>query len=69
MILLDVMMPEMDGYEVCEIFKDSEETQDISIIFQTSKNALANEQILVELAGVAIFILNLIAKLFEPARE
>ncbi len=44
LILLDVMMPEMDGYEVCEILKDSHETRDISIIFQTSKNAPIDEQ-------------------------
>ncbi|HAA33369.1 MAG TPA: histidine kinase [Cyanobacteria bacterium UBA8553] len=33
LILLDIMMPQMDGYAVCEQLKDSEQTQDIPIIF------------------------------------
>ncbi len=32
-ILLDIMMPEMDGYEVCQRLKSDEKTQDIPIIF------------------------------------
>lgn len=37
LILLDIMMPEMDGFEVCENLKSSIETQDIPVIFLTSK--------------------------------
>ncbi|MCB0032992.1 MAG: response regulator [Anaerolineales bacterium] len=33
LILLDVMMPEMDGYEVCERLKREEKTRDVPIIF------------------------------------
>ncbi|MEM1392041.1 MAG: EAL domain-containing protein [Cyanobacteria bacterium P01_D01_bin.116] len=33
LILLDIMMPEIDGYEVCERFKANEATADIPIIF------------------------------------
>ncbi len=33
MILLDIMMPEMDGYEVCRQLMDDERTKDIPIIF------------------------------------
>ncbi len=33
LILLDIMMPQMDGYEVCSILKSSAETRDIPIIF------------------------------------
>ncbi len=37
LILLDIMMPEMDGYEVCKILKSQEETRDIPVIFLTGK--------------------------------
>jgi len=37
LILLDIMMPEMNGFEVCEILKGSSETADIPIIFLTAK--------------------------------
>ncbi len=33
LILLDIMMPEVDGYEVCQRFKDDRTTADIPIIF------------------------------------
>lgn len=34
-ILLDIMMPEMDGYQVCKILKSDNLTKDIPIIFVT----------------------------------
>lgn len=36
LILLDVMMPEMNGYEVCEQLKASPATEDIPVIFVTA---------------------------------
>jgi two-component system, sensor histidine kinase and response regulator len=36
LILLDVMMPGMSGFEVCELLKSQEKTQDIPIIFMTA---------------------------------
>jgi putative two-component system response regulator len=43
-ILLDMIMPEMDGIEVCEALKASEETKDIPVIFVTSMSDTANEE-------------------------
>ncbi len=37
LILLDIIMPEMDGIEVCKRLKSSPDTQDIPIIFLTAK--------------------------------
>jgi diguanylate cyclase (GGDEF)-like protein len=37
LILLDIMMPTMDGYEVCQKLKKSPRTADIPIIFITAK--------------------------------
>jgi two-component system sensor histidine kinase/response regulator len=37
LILLDIMMPEMDGFEVCKLLKINPQTSDIPIIFLTAK--------------------------------
>jgi len=38
LILLDIMMPGMDGYEVCRKLKENNITRDIPVIFITGKN-------------------------------
>ena len=43
LILLDVMMPEMDGYEVCRRLKDNPLTRRIPVIFVTSKGEIEDE--------------------------
>ena len=42
LILLDIMMPEMDGFEVCMKLKESEKTRDIPIIFLTARTETEN---------------------------
>ncbi|RLD61247.1 MAG: hypothetical protein DRI95_14465 [Bacteroidetes bacterium] len=37
LILLDIMMPEMDGFEVCRLLKQNEKSKDIPVIFLTAK--------------------------------
>ena len=52
MILLDIMMPEMDGYEVCRRLKSDPVTSNIPVIFVTAKNEEADEQFGLELGAV-----------------
>ncbi|WP_341661078.1 two-component system response regulator [Vibrio sp.] len=51
-VLLDVMMPEIDGYEVCEQLKNDPVTCDIPVIFLTAKSEIENEQRGFEVGGV-----------------
>ena len=44
-ILLDVMMPEMDGYEVCRHLKSRAITAEIPVIFVTAKNTIEDAQL------------------------
>jgi putative two-component system response regulator len=44
LILLDVVMPEMDGYTVCRQLKSHPRTADIPVIFLTAKNEVEDEQ-------------------------
>jgi len=44
LILLDIMMPGMDGYEVCKQLKQDPSTQAIPVIFITAKTAVEDEQ-------------------------
>jgi len=61
-ILLDVMMPEMDGYEICRRLKSETETRDIPVIFITARGSEADEE-----KGLAIGGADYIAKPFRPA--
>jgi putative two-component system response regulator len=52
LILLDIMMPEMDGYEVCRRLKLDARTRDIPIIFLTAKVQMEDERRGLELGAV-----------------
>jgi diguanylate cyclase (GGDEF)-like protein/PAS domain S-box-containing protein len=44
LILLDVVMPDMDGYEVCSLLKKDEKTKDIPVIFVTGNTSNEDEE-------------------------
>ncbi|VXC50777.1 putative enzyme [Pseudomonas sp. 8AS] len=44
LILLDIMMPEMDGHEVCRRLKADPATADIPVVFLTARSESADEQ-------------------------
>jgi len=62
LILLDIRMPGMDGYEVCRRLKENSETQNIPIIFLTAMDLLEDET-----KGLALGAEDYIKKPFKPA--
>jgi phosphoserine phosphatase RsbU/P len=62
LILLDVMMPGLDGYQVCEQLKAAPETRDIPVIFLTGLTDVDDET-----RGLEIGAVDYIRKPFSPA--
>jgi phosphoserine phosphatase RsbU/P len=62
LVLLDVMMPGMDGYEVCAQLKANQETRDIPVIFLTGKTEAEDET-----RGFEVGAVDYIHKPFSPA--
>lgn len=62
LILLDVMMPEMDGYQTCEVLKRSPLTRNIPVIFVTAMNDAVDEQ-----KGLDLGAVDYITKPISPA--
>lgn len=60
LILLDIRMPEMDGYEVCHALKSDERTQDVPILFISGLGATLNK-----IKGFALGAVDYITKPFE----
>jgi class 3 adenylate cyclase len=60
-ILLDIDMPEMNGYEAIRILKSREETSDIPVIFLT-----AHTETDAELEGLTLGAIDYITKPFQP---
>jgi sigma-B regulation protein RsbU (phosphoserine phosphatase) len=67
LILLDVMMPEMDGYEVCRKLKADENTREIPVIFVTAMGQESDETRGLEL-GAADYITKPISPAIVEAR-
>jgi putative two-component system response regulator len=61
LILLDVDMPELDGFEAIKILKSRPDTRDIPVIFLTALSESANE-----LEGLRLGAVDYIAKPFSP---
>ena len=61
-ILLDIIMPEMDGYEVLATLKNSDETRDIPVIFITGLGSIEDEE-----KGLALKAADYISKPFSSA--
>ena len=61
LILLDIVMPEMDGYEVCNRLKAAPETRDIPVIFLTGKTETDDET-----KGFEVGAVDYIHKPFSP---
>ena len=61
LILLDIMMPGMDGYEVCRQLKANPVTRDIPVIFLTAKAEVEDER-----RGLEIGALDYITKPISP---
>jgi len=62
LILLDIMMPGMDGYEVCRRLKADERTRNIPIIFVTAMIEAGDEA-----KGLSLGALDYITKPFKPS--
>jgi putative two-component system response regulator len=61
LILLDVEMPEMNGYEAIKIIKGKKETEHIPVIFLTARNDVEGE-----LEGLSLGAVDYITKPFRP---
>ncbi|ASG20564.1 MULTISPECIES: response regulator [Nitrospirillum] len=61
LILLDIVMPGMDGYEVCRRLKANPATRDIPVIFLTARNEVADEE-----RGLALGAVDYITKPISP---
>lgn len=62
LILLDVMMPGLDGYEVLGRLREDAATRDIPVIFVTAMDAAENEE-----RGLRLGAVDYIVKPFSPA--
>lgn len=62
LILLDIVMPKMDGYEVCTRLKEDPATRDIPVIFLTGRSSPEDEE-----RGILLGAVDYITKPISPA--
>lgn len=55
-ILLDIVMPDLDGYEVCHIIKTNPKLRDIPVVFLTALKETSENRILALEAGAEAFL-------------
>lgn len=61
LVLLDIMMPEMDGFEVCRRLKAADATRQVPVIFLTAKTEVEDEEM-----GFAVGAVDFIHKPISP---
>ena len=61
LILLDIMMPEIDGYEICRQLRQDPQTRNIPIIFLTAKSSVEDEEF-----GLGLGAVDYITKPISP---
>ncbi len=61
LILLDIMMPEIDGFEVCRKLKESSRTRDIPVIFLSALDQTEDK-----VRGLKLGAVDYISKPFQP---
>jgi DNA-binding response OmpR family regulator len=63
LIVLDIMMPKLDGYEICRMLKSGEDTRDIPVILLSAKGRNVDQKI-----GFEVGADDYITKPFSPRK-
>jgi len=63
LIVLDIMMPKLDGYETCKVLKSKEETRDIPVILLSAKGRNVDQK-----TGFEVGADDYITKPFSPRK-
>ncbi|MEE9268757.1 MAG: response regulator [Candidatus Krumholzibacteria bacterium] len=63
LIVLDIMMPVLDGYETCRRLKQDPETKDIPVVLLTAKGRDVDKRL-----GFEVGAIDYIVKPFSPSR-
>ena len=63
LIVLDIMMPKLDGYEICRMLKSAEDTRDIPVILLSAKGRNVDQKI-----GFEVGADDYITKPFSPRK-